>query len=49
MKDYLIWAGEKLEAVSGWDWDTCMKYLTSGKKTWITKWLSIENYLKEVK
>lgn len=49
MKEYLIWAGEKLQALTGWDWENCMDYLTSDKDNAITQWLSMKNYLKEAK
>ena len=48
MKDYLIWAGERLESVTGWDWEKCMDYLTSSRSRFArSTWLSIESYLRE--
>lgn len=48
MKDYLIWAGEKLEKMTGWSWEKCMDYLTSSRSIFIrTTWLSIENYIAQ--
>lgn len=45
MKDYLIWAAERLEKKYKWDYYDAMEYLMSGNH--IPYDVSIEKYLKE--
>lgn len=50
MKDYAIWAAEKIEKASGFPWSMCMTIVTSCFfKDWVEKYpeLSVEAYLKE--
>ena len=47
MKDYLIWAAEKLEKKYKWNFDDAMEYLMSGNH--IPYDVSIEKYLQETR
>ena len=49
IKDYLIWAGEKLENDNFGTWEEIMDYLTTTPIELLPRWISMEAYINEVR